>query len=300
MKLLLTGASGFIGRGILQINPFEQYRQLVGLSGYSVIAPHGDRRTGRWAFLQNDLENWDRTQMILNELRPTVIWHLAAHSKPNACEIQPTATQFLNAELPVLLAEWCAKNNCYFAFMSSAQIFDGTSKKAYLPDSKPRPFNLYGFQKMMAEQGIQSVNPAAAILRISLAVGPPQTDTISFLQQWVETLQNGNTVPCFTDEVRSLTSPTEIVDVLQLLTENKASGIFHLGGGPPISRYQMGVALANALDIDADHIIPSKIADVEMPAFRPPNLILESPNLRALGYQHPDSYTVFDQVLRSI
>ena len=283
MPILLTGASGFLGRHLAQL---LQERGLPFIGAYHQHAP---------PFPVIQLDFTDRAAMLhqLGELHPTAIIHLAAASSPNWCELHPSESRLINTEAPVHLAAYCREAGIPFLFTSTDLVFDG-QQAPYEEAWAPSPICTYGRQKYKAEQGVLLAYPEAVIARLPLLYGWG-----GFLQNWVEQMKQGKPVTAFIDEYRSPAFAGDVATGLLLLLEKYVSGIFHLGGRDPLSRFELGQAIARAFGCDERLVLPAHQADVAMPAPRPVDVSLSSEKAYALGYTPRSAETALKDLVDS-
>jgi dTDP-4-dehydrorhamnose reductase len=272
-KLLITGASGFLGWHLYQIAP-EKW-QVYGISHRQPIA------ASSIPSIALDLTDLSAVTTYVQTLQPDAVIHTAALSSPNACQENPTLSHAINVTASLHLAELCAAAQIPFVFTSSEQVFDGLNPP-YREGDSVCPINLYGEQKVAAEVGILSRYPTAAICRMPLMYGVAPRS--SFIQPFIATLRSGGALNLFTDEIRNPVSGTVAAQGLLLAIEKQVRGYLHLGGKERLSRYEMGLLLVEILQIENAKINACKQADVKMSAPRPPDASLDSSVAFGLGY----------------
>jgi dTDP-4-dehydrorhamnose reductase len=213
--------------------------------------------------------------------------HTAALSQPNRCEQEPDLSYATNVEATRVVAQFCGSHQIPFAFTSTDQVFDGLAAP-YDETSSPSPISVYGRHKVKAEAIIQALHPAAAICRMPLLYGPPSPTAECFLQGFLRTLRAGQPLHLFTDEFRT---PVYVEDAALglLLALERTSGLLHLGGPERLSRYDFGLRMAEVFGLDKGLILPSKQADVTLPAPRPPDVSSTSQKAFKLGYRPRDT-----------
>ncbi|WP_413165034.1 SDR family oxidoreductase [Capilliphycus salinus ALCB114379] len=274
-KLLVTGASGFLGWNICQVamSQWEVYGTFstkpVELPGVNII--------------QIDLTNYQALKTLISEIKPTAIVHAAAQSKPNHCELNPEETYPINVTASVNIAGLCADHSIACAFTSTDLVFNGLNAP-YQETDPVSPVSIYGEQKVAAEQGMLAINPEIAVCRMPLMFGKASPHAGSFIQGFIEALKAGKELQVFTDEYRTSVSGTTAAKGLLLALE-KAKSILHLGGKERMSRYDFCRLLAEVFNLPADKIKPCLQEDVQMPASRPPDVSLDSSKAFNLGYQ---------------
>ena len=148
-KLLITGASGFLGSRIV-----EFYKEK-----YEVYAP---------THKEMDITNEESVNCVLSGYRPDVVIHCAAISDVGLCEKEPEKAWNINVNGSINIAKASKQINAKCILCSSDQVYFGSSvKEAHKEDELLQPFNLYGQGKLKAEEECQKVNPDCVLLRLS-------------------------------------------------------------------------------------------------------------------------------------
>jgi dTDP-4-dehydrorhamnose reductase len=273
-KLLITGASGFLGWHLCQLAQPEW--NVYGT--YSICAVNIPDTT----LLKLDLTKFEQLQETFYTLQPDAVIHAAAMSQPNQCQDHPERSHQINVTSAWNLAGLCADLNIPFAFTSSELVFDGQNPP-YRESDPVCPINLYGEQKVAAENGILERYPDAIICRMPLMFGAvPHAQ--SFIQPFIERIRTGQVLNLFTDEIRTPVSGTSAAKGI-LLALNKAKGLLHLGGPDRLSRYEMGLMLVEVLQLSNANLNPCKQADVPMSAPRAKDVSMDSSLAVSLGYR---------------
>ena len=273
-KLLVTGASGFLGWNLCQlaVHDWEVYgttfAKTIAIPGMTMVAI--------------DLTDLAALKRLFQTLQPDAVIHLAAQSNPNLCETQPEASHRLNVTVSVNLAELCADRGLPYAFASSEMVFDGL-QAPYQEDDRVSPINRYGEQKALAEVEILDRYPNAVVCRLPLMFGAVPSTASSFIQPFIQALKTGKELTLFTDEFRTPVGGTTAAKGL-LLALQTTQGRLHLGGKERVSRYEFGCLMADVLALPTDSIRACRQQDVPMAAKRPPDLSLDNSKALALGY----------------
>ncbi|WP_036480178.1 NAD(P)-dependent oxidoreductase [Myxosarcina sp. GI1] len=275
-KLLVTGASGFLGWNLCQVA--RKYWQVYGTYFSHLVEIPGVSLT------EIDLRDYSSLQQLFVATAPDAVIHTAAASKPNFCQTHPLESYSINVEASLNVARLCAKFNIPCAFTSTDLVFDG--KSSFYKESDPvSPISYYGEQKVAAEQKMLAIHPQIAVCRMPLMFGLASPVAGSMLQPMVTNLKAGTELNLFVDEFRTPASATTAAKGLLLAIEKRVTGILHLGGKERISRYDFGLLLANILNLPASLIKPGKQEDVTMAAPRSPDTSLDSSKAFVLGYQ---------------
>lgn len=275
LKLLITGASGFLGYNFLQQN----------LTGYNVFALVNERSYSfnNATAVSVNIANALLLKQVFEKINPQAVIHLAAISNANFCEENIELSQQINVAATALLAQLCAEKNIPFIFTSTDLVFDGQQGN-YSETAIVNPLSIYGKQKAEAEQKVFEAYSNACVLRMPLMFGNGGNYAQSFMQPFLLKLQQGESLQLFTDEFRSVVGgKSAALGIFQALQHNW-QGLYHLGGKERISRYDFGLMLCSTFGIDPSLIKATLQKDVKMAAPRPPDVSLNSTKAFALGY----------------
>lgn len=273
-KLLVTGASGFLGWNLCQVATQEW-------EVYGIVFSHSVKIPGV-TILQVDLRDFQELKRIFHEINPSAVIHTAAQSSPNFCQEHPEASHLMNVTTSCNIAGLCADDGIPCAFTSTDLVFNGLNAP-YRETDAVSPVSLYGEQKVMAEEGMLERYPKTAVCRMPLMFGVAAPPAKSFMQPFIQTLREGKELRLFTDEFRTPASGETAAKGLLLALE-KVNGRIHLGGKERVSRYDFGRLLVEVLELPSEGLKGCQQKDVQMAAPRPPDVSLDSSKAFALGY----------------
>ena len=275
-KLLVTGASGFLGWNLCQ---YAQANWEVSGTYFS----HEVKIPGARLY-KIDLQDFAALDRLFNQVNPDAVIHTAAASKPNFCQTHREESYAMNVGVAVNITRLCGERHLRCAFTSTDLVFDGKNP-LYKETDPVCPINYYGEHKAIAEQKMREIYCAIAICRMPLMFGKPSPASSSFIQGIISNLQTGKETNLFIDEFRTPASGRAASQGLLLAVEQQIQGILHLGGKERISRYDFGLLLAEVMQLPTDLIKPGKQADVKTIAPRSPDTSLDSSKAFGLGYQ---------------
>lgn len=161
MKALVTGASGLLGRAVV-----ERLRQ----DGHQVTCVGLSRSTSE--IVKLDLTDFDAVNDFLNATKPNFIIHTAAERRPDIVENSPEASRVLNVDVPKYLAQWCKSQGdaCPLLInISTDYVFDGISPPFHVNDT-PNPLNAYGMSKWEGERGLQEQGKPGKVASLRVPV----------------------------------------------------------------------------------------------------------------------------------
>lgn len=146
MRVLVTGASGFVGRHLVHALAREN-AEVVACGG-----PHDGAE-----YFPLDLSNPDSLRAAVTAARPDLVFHLAAQSFVPAALESPSSTYDVNilgtARLAEAVRTWGGDPPPRFIFASSAEVYGPREAHEYpLREAlERRPVNPYGASKAAAE-----------------------------------------------------------------------------------------------------------------------------------------------------
>lgn len=274
-KLLVTGASGFLGWNLCQLTQYQW--EIYGTYFSNTIEIPGVN------LIKVDLRNFQELKHLFSEIQPAAVIHTAAQSSPNYCQTYPEESHSINVTASSNLAGLSADSDIPCVFTSTDLVFDGLNAP-YQETDLVSPVSLYGEQKVRAEQEMRSRYPKVAVCRMPLMFGVVPPTATSFIQPFIKALRDGKELNLFTDEFRTPVSGATAAKGLLLALEN-VEGLLHLGGKERISRYDFGRLMVEVLQLPQENLKACKQKDVPMAASRPPDVSLDSSKAFALGYE---------------
>jgi len=279
IKLLITGASGFLGGHLIQ-QAAEKYAT-VGL--YSTY-PISLKNITSAAF---DLSKPWSLNPILDRFKPNTIIHNAALADPDRCEKNAALAHRINVIATEKIAEWCYLKNVRLIYISTDMVFDG-EKGNYSETDSPNPVSIYAQSKATADQRAITLNPNTAVCRIALMYGRGGFRR-DYSSEWMEReLMRRAAQPdlaplgLFSDQFRSLIGVGNVARAILELVESDFCGILHIGGPDPISRYDFGKKLCRTLNLPLSLIKPIKQDENQLQARRPRDVSLNISLARSL------------------
>ena len=267
--LMLTGATGFLGRRLLP-GLAEAWR-VVAASRYA---------EGPDAIVL-DLSEPKSLVRTFYAVHPSVVVNAGAVADPDECERDPGLARRVNVEAVKILAGLCAKTKARLLHFSTDLVFDGENSW-YGEDDAPRPLSDYGRGKLESEEAALAVGPGSVVLRVSNCYGRPLGARTCFVDHLQASLAAGRAVPGFTDQWRTSTAADQLPEVVRrLLAEPDLGGVFHWGGADRTTRYESALAFCRVLGYDEHLIHPARAADKRFLAPRPRDTSLDSSRLAA-------------------
>lgn len=282
MKVLLTGASGFLGQHFLH----SLIQKIEDNDDVSICAIYGSmegfeeevisrKDTPRTDCLSSVLiQKLDLTsaadidEFFDSQTSPfDICFHLAALSSPKVCNDEPQKAKSINVPSHFLEK---LKDTPMIA-LSTDQVYDGKTADLYEESDPIGPLNVYSQTKLDLESLLLSDemkrSKPTICLRSSIILGPlaPYGKAHSTFLHFCQS-REGQETTFFTDEIRSVIDVNDVVHVLlhfykslqDGVLDEMSSGVYNMGGSEPVSRIDIAFAVAeqfNFKDYD-NYFIP--------------------------------------------
>ena len=270
MKLLITGGTGFLGR-----------RCAVSLDrqGFQILTPsHGEL----------DITNREAVQNWFRENRPDGVIHTAAISDTGLCQRQPEWSEKINVDGCVHLAQCCRETRAKLLICSSDQVYSGSRIPGPHREDEPVfPNNIYGNQKLRAEQMCLEILPETVCLRLSWMYAkeslPGEHGTfLTTLKAALEDRRKPLSWPVH--DVRGLTDAADVVKHLPAALK-LPGGVYNFGSENDRNTYETVKALLTGLGL-AEALLrlsPNEEAFREQPR----DISMDTAKIRGAGIRFP-------------
>ncbi|TDW89583.1 UDP-glucose 4-epimerase [Kribbella pratensis] len=277
-RVLVTGASGFVGRGLVR-----------ALRGRGVLVTAVDREPGDSSWdggvhvVTGDLAEQE-TCIAAFETRPTAVVHLAALTSVLRSVDAPMQTFAQNVTITQVLLELSRGSGVdRFVLASTNAVVGDVGTSTITADLPLRPLTPYGATKAAGEMLLSaysgSYGMATAALRFTNVYGPGMSHKDSFVPRMMRAALSGGGVRVYGDgkQRRDLVFIDDVVNGVLLALDSKYDGRAIIGSGRSVSVLEMidAVRAVTGCPVPAEHI--------EAPAGEMPAVVVDITN--DLGYE---------------
>ena len=248
-RLLITGASGLLGRALVK-------------HCSSRFEVHGTYLTRKYnpnkcSLKQLDLQKPAEIEECLDSVQPSIVIHAAGLTDIQFCQKNQQEAENVNYRATAQLAAFCTQRAIRLVYLSSDMVFDG-EKGDYNEDQEPHPLNYYGMSKLNAEETVRTICENYVIARINLVYGHCESKKKTMTDRILIANWSGRPYSIYQGQIRSPISIDVAARAVRELTEGDFSGFFHLGGLEKIERWEFAVKLISLLRLDPAIIEESK------------------------------------------
>lgn len=266
-RLLVTGGNGLLGTKLL--GAAQGKYQVTSLSR----SPLTNRWAGEFTFCRGDITDPQQVESVFAQARPDAVIHSAAMTDVDGCETQRDQARLTNVVGTENVAKACARSGAHLLYLSTDYIFDGRAGP-YREVDPPAPLSFYARTKLEGEQMVQGWCPQAAIARTSVLYGYAPNVRGNFVLWVVAQLGAGKEIRIVTDQAGSPTWADHLAEVLLMMVDRRAQGVYHTAGRDGLSRFAFAQEIAQVFGLDASNIRPITSQDLAQPALRPANASL--------------------------
>jgi dTDP-4-dehydrorhamnose reductase len=251
-KVVVLGASGQLG-----VELCAELRQ----RGYEV---RGFERTAL-----NILDR-ERVERTFAEFDPAAVFNAAAYNQVDVAEREPQAALEANALGVRNIALACRQNDARLVHFSTDYVFDGTLGRPYVETDATHPMGAYAVSKLAGELYAEAYLDRPLIVRTSGVFGPGGLKTArgNFPEVMLRMAREGKPIRVVEDHVASPTYAPALASRSIDLLERDLRGIFHIGGGQPVSWFEYARLLFEKAGIAAN-LTPTSEREYRTEARRP-------------------------------
>ncbi len=264
MRLLITGATGMLGATLAE--KWEKKFQIF--------------TTGRESFTKLPSKHFmpfnllsDSYDSLMNWANPDVVIHCAAITDLDYCENNIEKAMAVNAESVKKFLKYGFSTK--LIFISSDAVFPNgiymaTEKNHTLPE------NIYGRTKEAGEKYILHSKGNHIAIRTTIVGKNINPKYRGFLEWIIHSLKNEKEISLFNDALFTPITIWHLADEIEWIINKDIKGIFHISGVQPISKYDFGKRICEALKLETDLIKSGNMDDFKFKARRSKDQTLSS------------------------
>ncbi len=247
MKIFITGASGKVAEAITKILKREtDYEIVVQTTSLMTFLARSLNKIKSYEFSFTDRR---RLREVLLAEKPDIIINTAAYTNVDACEDDKKGAWDVNVKPVETMVKVANKIGAKLIHFSTDYIFDG-AKGPYSEYDMPNPVSYYGKSKLAADNAILGEAHNYSIIRTNVVYGPSTTGKNDFVRWVMESLMSEKKIRLINGQFCNPTFTDDIAYGVLKIIEKNAKGIYNFAGADYLNRYQCGLVIAKAINID--------------------------------------------------
>ncbi|HEX8428522.1 SDR family oxidoreductase [Hymenobacter sp.] len=254
--LLITGATGTLGKA---------FKRLCAVRGIETIILNR---------AELDITDVLSVEKALARYNPWAVVNTAGYVRVDEAEKDFERCYRENAIGPAILATACAARSIQLLTFSSDLVFDGNKSSAYVESDQPRPLNVYGNSKRLAERDVLIQQPNALVIRTSAFFSP--WDEHNFVYSALRAGQQKQAFQAADDVLISPTYVPDLVNVSLNLLIDEEKGVWHLANQGAYTWAELARLAADMAGLDQSFVLPCSMQAFGLPAARPSYSVLGS------------------------
>lgn len=263
MKLLITGASGQLGRTFKALAAQEETQEL------------------NFVFKSKealDITDAEAVRKALTASNYAYCINCAGYTQVDKAETEPEQAHKVNVTGPHTLALYCQATQTTLIHLSTDYVFDGTANIPYTEDAIPYPTGVYGHTKYQGEQAIIQHSKAYFIVRTSWLYSEFGNN---FMKTMLALARERKTLSVVYDQ---LGTPTYTRDLAQAIlhiikTQSTAYGLYHYSNEGVASWYDFAQAIFKHRNFNIN-LQPIRSKAYPTPARRPHFSVLDKSKIK--------------------
>jgi dTDP-4-dehydrorhamnose reductase len=183
---------------------------------------------------------------------PQVVFNAAAYNQVDVAENEPLAAFQVNAMAVRNLALACRQADALLVHYSTDYVFDGSARHPYVEDDPTHPLGAYAVSKLAGELYAQAYLDRVLVVRTSGVFGPGGLNTArgNFVELMLRLAASDRPIRVVEDHVASPTFAPLLASRTIDLVERNLNGVFHIGGGAPISWFEFAKLIFQVAGLD--------------------------------------------------
>lgn len=239
MRILITGAAGRLGSRLVTL--LSANHTVIGVD---VVGENVEKL---------DITDFNATRECITGHQPDVVLHPAAWTDVDACAREPKKALAINGFGTQNVALGAAAAGAAVVYLSTNEVFDGTSSRPYREYDPTKPVNPYGYSKWVGEQSLMHINPRHYIVRTEWLFAHGGKN---FFQSIRNAALAGNPLRVVNDEIGNPTYNDDLADALIQLIATERYGVYHFVNEGYCSRYRLARYALDRLGMTDTPITP--------------------------------------------
>ncbi|MCE2503559.1 MAG: sugar nucleotide-binding protein [Chlorobi bacterium] len=284
MKILITGASGFVGwNGVQYFIDRGCYVQPTFHSLPHYLHNHSERFLSP---VHVNVRDGSMVEDVVSRVQPDIILHFAALARPQQKHSGDILHQ-INVVGTANVASAAAHTKTHLIFLSTDLVYPADAGLVNESSSvAPSDAGAYASSKLAAEEQVKQKADCWTIIRPTLMFGHGTPRSNSFTQFLEKKWKKGEPAPVFSDQIRSFLYVGDLLKGIERVVQTSESHreTYVCGGSEDLSRADFALRYAHASGVDRSLCAVMKSTELEGYVGGPSDIRLDTSKLQAIGW----------------
>lgn len=268
-KILVVGADGLIGQNLCKL-AVEKGIDAVGTykkTSWARYCPMGIM----------DPINAEEVKEVMKRYQPDVVFIDSSCDSPEYCETHPQEGWAANVEgvLNIVTAAKEVKSRTFL--ISTDLVYNGDKDTKYVETDPPEPLSKYAQMKLEGERIVLDASKQNCVCRVSATYGINKaTPKYNFITWALDQMKSNRAVKLLKDQYVTPSYAPDCAAEMMLMAERMCVGIYHLAVPECLSRYEMGLKMAEVFGFDPALCVGINSNEVEPVVIRGKNTCLDT------------------------
>lgn len=250
IRILITGATGLLGKYIIRDRPKDIHYQILG----TYLTKSNSKINENFRIL--DISKPNDVSELFSSFKPNVVIHTASNGSVDFTEKNKELVHSINLQGSSYIIKECKKYNSKLIFISSNAVYEGTSPP-YSENSSQNPVNYYGLLKHLTEIMVRESGLDFVILRPILMYGMPvEGGRDNPVTWWIKNFKEGKSIQVVNDVV---TMPLYAGDCARVCWDSIISdkhGEFNIAGSEKVTLYDFALKVCDVFSFSRQFVTP--------------------------------------------
>lgn len=270
IKALVTGANGMLADALCPL--LEKHNYVIFPTD---IVSESD-------IFKLDVRNLNDIMNFVKLHRPNIIFHLAAETDVDKCELNKEHAFETNSMGTQNVAFACKEFDIPIVYISTGAVFDGEKMDGYTELDMPNPISIYGKSKLRGEEIIRSLINNYYIIRGGWMIGGYNKDK-KFVRKIAELLKTKKEIAVVVDKIGSPTFTKDFSKGIIDIVSTGKYGIYHCVNKGICTRFDIAEKIIKYLNKKDVILKPITSEAFPLPAPRGKSEALINYNLSLMG-----------------
>lgn len=221
--------------------------------------------------------NAEEVKEVMKRYQPDVVFIDSSCDSPEYCETHPQEGWAANVEgvLNIVTAAKEVKSRTFL--ISTDLVYNGDKDTKYVETDPPEPLSKYAQMKLEGERIVLDASKQNCVCRVSATYGINKaTPKYNFITWALDQMKSNRAVKLLKDQYVTPSYAPDCAAEMMLMAERMCVGIYHIAVPECLSRYEMGLKMAEVFGFDPALCVGINSNEVEPVVIRGKNTCLDT------------------------